>query len=120
MTEVAKQVDSRAPAQRRHVGRDLIDFETVLVRNGSRQIKTRLVDLSPKGFHARSGDARFERGEIIGLRLPLVGILPGRVMWGLKGCFGAQFSVPIDARSYLDLLAQIRIDTPGDPASTAR
>ncbi len=120
MTEPAKKFEQEAHAQRRQASRDLVDLDAPLIRNGSRQMMVRLVDISPKGFHARSSEMRFERGEIISLHLPLIGILPGRVMWGLKGCFGAQFSVPIDARHYLELMERIRRETPGDPASTAR
>jgi hypothetical protein len=29
-------------------------------------------------------------------------------MWSVRGCFGGQFQLPIDARTYLDLLAQVR------------
>lgn len=111
MAETNAKIEQQTHAQRRQVARDLIDVETILIRNGAKQLTVRLVDLSPKGFHARSGAARFERGEVVTLDLPLVGLMPGRVMWGLKGCFGAQFSVPIDARIYQVLLAQIGSDT---------
>lgn len=34
-------------------------------------------------------------------------------MWWLKGCFGGQFSAPLDERTYLRLLARIRANTAG-------
>ena len=115
MSETARQAGERPRAARRQVARDLVDLETVLIRNGGDEGPVRLVDLSRKGFHARCADLRFARGDVVTLRLPLVGFIPGRVMWGLKGCFGCQFSVPLDERTYLRLLARIRAQTP--PAS---
>jgi len=120
MADTAKQVDQQAHEKRRQVSRDLVDFEASLTRNGGKTLTVRLVDLSPKGYHARCSAVRFERGEVVSLRLPIVGLLPGRVMWGLKGCLGVQFSLPIDARNYLELIARIRAETPDDPASAAR
>jgi hypothetical protein len=120
MAETIKQVDQQAREKRRQVSRDLVDFEAPLARNGGKALSVRLVDLSPKGYHARCGKSEFERGDVVSLRLPIVGLLPGRVMWGLKGCFGVQFSVPIDAGNYHELIAHIRAETPDDPASAAR
>ncbi len=120
MAETKKQIDEQAHGQRRQIARDLIDFETSLIRGGGKQIAVHLVDLSPKGFHARTAASRFERGEVVSLRLPIIGLVPGRVMWGLKGCFGAQFSIPIDARHYLELIARIGTETSDNPSSAAR
>jgi hypothetical protein len=108
MAEAAKKIELTAHAQRRQTARDLVDFDTIVVRSRNIPVDIRLVDLSPKGFHARCGPARFERGETVSLRLPLVGMVEARVMWSLRGCFGSQFLLPIDARTYLDLLAGIR------------
>lgn len=120
MADTAKQVDQRAHEKRRQVSRDLVDFEAPLTRNGGKALTVRLVDLSPKGYHARCDGNGFERGDVVSLRLPIVGLLPGRVMWDLKGCFGVQFSLPINAGHYHELIARIRAETPDDPASAAR
>lgn len=120
MSETAQQEDERARTARREIARDLVDLETMLIRNGGVEMIVRLVDLSHKGFHARCATARFDRGDVVTLDLPLIGFTPGRVMWGLKDCFGCQFSRPIDAPTYDALLAQIRAETPHDPASAAR
>ena len=114
MAEVAKQTDLTGYAQRRQTARDLVDFDTMVLRPGNVRLDVRLVDLSPKGFHARCGAARFERGEPVSLRLPLVGLVQARVMWSLRGCFGCQFIVPVDARAYLDLLAIVRAESAKD------
>ncbi|OJY71121.1 MAG: hypothetical protein BGP16_10995 [Sphingobium sp. 66-54] len=119
MPETARQADEHQHASRRQVARDLVDLGTVLIRNGGDEVAVRLVDLSRKGFHARCASPQFARGDVVTVRLPLVGFIPGRVMWGLKGCFGCQFSVPLDERTYLRLLARIRAQTPPAPASPA-
>lgn len=119
MSETARQAEARPHIARRQVARDLVDLETLLIRNGGDEVAVRLVDLSRKGFHARCAGPRFARGDVVTLRLPLVGFVPGRVMWGLKGCFGCQFSVPLDERTYLRLLARIRAQTPPALASPA-
>lgn len=109
MTETLPRMpDEGRPNQRRTTGRDPVDHETIVLRPGEVRIDVRLIDLSARGFHARCGLARFDRGESIRLQLPLVSTLPARVMWSVRGCFGGQFQLPIDARTYLDLLAQVR------------
>ena len=108
MAEAAKKTELTAHDQRRQTAGDLVDFDTVVARVGNILIDVRLVDISPRGFHARCGPARFERGELVSLRLPLVDMVEGKVMWSLRGCFGGQFNLPVDARTYLDLLAGLR------------
>ncbi|HZV19700.1 MAG TPA: PilZ domain-containing protein [Sphingobium sp.] len=119
MSEPSRQADQSPHASRRQVARDLVDFESALILNGGVEVIVRLVDLSRKGFHARCANPRFIRDDVVTVCLPLVGFLPGRVMWGLKGCFGAQFSVPLDERTYLRVLTRIRAETREGPASSA-
>jgi hypothetical protein len=108
MADTAKD-DAREPLpQRRQSTRDTISHHSQVVRPGNLAIDVHLVDLSPNGFHARCSERPFQRGESVAVRLPLIGQVQARVMWGLRGCFGCQFLVPIDARTYLDVLAMIR------------
>jgi|GEM_PF-1080399 len=114
MAETARRYELTSHAQRRQTSRDLVDFDTVIIRPGNVRRDIKLVDISARGFHARCGHERFERGESISLRLPIVGIAHGRVMWSLRGCVGGQFLLPIDARTYLDCLAELRESTKRD------
>lgn len=114
MAEATKRNELKAHDQRRQTNRDLVSYDTVVTHSRDITIDVRLVDLSPRGFHARCGPARFERGEPVSLHLPSIGMIDAKVMWSLRGCFGAQFNLPIDARSYLDLLAGIRSGTVKD------
>lgn len=107
MMEAARKVEPHY-VQRRQTERDLVDYKTMIIRTGNLRRDVDLVDISPKGFHARCGEERFERGEAVSLLLPLLGIVPGSVMWSMRGCFGSQFFLPIDARAYLDCLDRLR------------
>lgn len=108
MTEIARSFGAAHHPQRRQTARDLIEYDTTILRPGTPVKDVRLIDISPKGFHARSAGPVMERGEALEVMLPLLGPVPARTMWGLRGCFGAQFVVPIDARAYLDVLATAR------------
>lgn len=111
MADPARQAELTSHAQRRQTARDLVDYDTIIIRPGNVRRDVQLVDISPKGFHARCGLERFERGESVSLRLPLIGLVQGRVMWSLRGCFGGQFILPVDARAYLDCLVLLRAGT---------
>ncbi|MCW2411884.1 MULTISPECIES: hypothetical protein [unclassified Sphingobium] len=95
-------------SRRRVVSRDAISFQTHVSRpRGADPVEVELIDFSVWGFQARCGFARFERGEPVALRLPLITTQDAQIRWSLRGCFGAQFLQPIDARAYLDILARI-------------
>jgi hypothetical protein len=106
MTEAARKIEPDY-VQRRQTQRDLVDYKTAIIRPGNLRREVQLVDISPLGFHAKCGGEQFTRGESVSLLLPLIGIVKGRVMWSLRGCFGAQFLVPVDARAYLDCLGKL-------------
>jgi hypothetical protein len=108
MAETATQLGQQWQAQRRQTSREMVDLPTRASRPGREPLPVRLVDLSPFGLHARFQGGSFQRGEHLQIALPLVGEVRGQVMWGLKGCFGCKFALPIDARTYLRLLAAIR------------
>jgi hypothetical protein len=107
MAEAARKVEPEF-VQRRQAQRDLVDYKTAIIRPGNLRREVQLVDISPLGFHAKCSGEQFSRGESVSLLLPLIGIMQSRVMWSLRGCFGGQFLVPIDARAYLDCLNRLR------------
>jgi len=105
---------SLGQAQRRVVSRDSLSYQTSIERpRGTQPIEVEIVDLSIWGFQARCGFARFDRGEPVRLNLPLIGLQDAQVRWSLRGCFGAQFHQPVDARAYLDVLAVVAPSRPG-------
>ena len=108
--------DEPAREYRRTVNRDRLTYSAQVIRPGNISIAVSLIDLSCKGFQASCGSARFARGESIQIVLPLVERLNCRIMWSLPGCFGAQFMIPIDARSYLDMIAVIADEVSRSPA----
>ena len=108
MADAAKDYGRQPQPQRRQANRDAVDHDTQLRLPGHPPLNVHVIDISPSGLHARCSERRFQRGESVAVRLPLVGLVQARVMWGLRGCFGCQFLVPVDARCYLDILAVIR------------
>lgn len=107
MADPAKKIE-QGLAQRRQSGRESVDLPAMVIRPGRDQQPVRLVDISPFGLHARFHGSGFGRGEHLHVDLPLIGPVKAQVMWGLKGCFGCKFMMPIDARTFLRLLATIR------------
>lgn len=112
MANTAKDCPREPLPQRRQAKRDTVDHHTQVLLPGHPPLDVHVIDISPNGFHARCTQRQFQRGESLALRLPLVGLVQARVMWGLRGCFGCQFLVPVDARRYLDVLATIRKSEP--------
>ena len=106
MAEPAKKIE-QSHEQRRQSSREPVDLPAAVIRPGREQQPVRLVDISPFGLHARFNGGSFHRGEYLHVDLPLIGPVKAQVMWGLKGCFGCKFVMPIDARTYLRLLATI-------------
>ncbi|MBT2187701.1 PilZ domain-containing protein [Sphingobium nicotianae] len=107
MAEPAKKFE-QGQEQRRQSVREPVDLPTSVVRRGREPQPVRLVDISPFGLHARFHGNSFARGEHLHIELPLIGPVKAQVMWGLKGCFGCKFLMPIDARTFLRLLAAMR------------
>ena len=102
MADAAKDYGRQLQPQRRQANRDAVDHDTQLRLPGHPPLNVHVIDISPSGLHARCSERQF----------PLVGLVQARVMWGLRGCFGCQFLVPVDARCYLDVLAAIRKSEP--------
>jgi hypothetical protein len=93
---------------RRSVARAVINHLTTISVDGAEMLDARLIDISPYGFQARARGPILTRGDRIAVTLPLVGDVPGNVMWGLKGFFGSKFGAPIEPDAYSELLGFIR------------
>ena len=104
MADAAKKIE-QGHEQRRQSVREAVDLPATIRRPGREPQPVRLVDISPFGLHARFHGNSFQRGEHLHVDLPLIGPIKAQVMWGLKGCFGCKFLMPIDARTFLRLLA---------------
>ncbi len=71
---------------------------------GQRSVPVTVVNLSPHGLMARI-DADIAAGDLLKVRLPVVGDVTAAVRWSLGGRIGCQLDQPIDPRSYARLLA---------------
>jgi len=108
MAETAQEIGQQWHAQRRQASREPVDLPSRATRPGRDPVVVRLVDISPHGLHARFQGSSFARGEHLEIALPLIGPVRAQVMWGLKGCFGCKFAMPVDGRTFLRLLTAIR------------
>ncbi len=70
-----------------------------------------MVDISPLGFMSRSL-AALTPGDIVAVKLPVIGPRSARVVWALGGRVGGEFLEFIPAEPYARMLAHAPRDTP--------
>ncbi|KQU55782.1 hypothetical protein ASG67_06595 [Sphingomonas sp. Leaf339] len=78
--------------------------QTVLHRTRARQASgeeqpVTLVDVSPRGFMARS-DGQHAPGDWLSVQFPLIGVLEAEVRWSLGGRIGCQLTRTIELADY--------------------
>lgn len=95
----------------RRAPRDLVSFRASLEGHSAVRGQLLMVDLSPFGFMART-PATLERGEVVTIRLPVIGAVRARVVWALAGRVGAEFIEAIAPAPYAQLLARAPHDRP--------
>ncbi len=86
--------------------------QTVFLRTRIRQVNGQdasvtIVNVSPRGFMARS-DAEHADGDLVSVRLPLIGLLDAEVRWALGGRIGCRLMHPIALTDYEEMLALIQ------------
>ena len=91
----------------RQVQRDAVEFDAMLRAADGTTIDVRVVNLSARGFMART-EASFAIDAPIRITLPRVGALDARIAWTLGGRIGAQFILPLAPDRYDDLLSACR------------
>lgn len=101
-----------SPIESRRAARDLVSFRASLEGHGAVRGQLLMVDISPFGFMART-PATFDRGELVTVRLPVLGGVRARVVWSLAGRVGAEFVDAIEPSRYATLLAHAPHDRPG-------
>lgn len=94
---------TRNQAEQRECEREEVYYRTRAAVAGRGSIPLQVVNISAKGFMART-EADLPVGQIIAIRLPVVGEIKAEVRWALGGRIGCQFGRMIDLVPYLELL----------------
>ena len=95
----------------RRAARDIVSFRAPLDGPGGVRGTALMVDISPLGFMSRTL-APLAAGDMIAVKLPVVGARAARVVWSLGGRVGGEFIETIPAHIYTRLLASAPNHTP--------
>lgn len=92
--------------ERRDAVRSEVFFRTRIGGEDGGSSPARIVDVSASGFMART-DAAFAPGDIVTMKLPVVGYVQADVRWALGGRIGCRFTRTIALPKYLELLGAL-------------
>ena len=95
----------------RRTKRDIVSFRAPLDGPAGMRISVLIVDISPLGFMSRS-TAPLAPGDIVAIRLPVVGARAARIIWSMGGRVGGEFVEVIGADAYRRMLTDAPNDKP--------
>ncbi len=95
----------------RRAQRDIVSFRASLDGPAGMRVSVLMVDISPLGFMSRSA-AALAAGDIVAVKLPVVGARAAKIIWSMGGRVGGEFAEPIDAETYRRMLACAPNDKP--------
>ena len=95
----------------RRAPRDIVSFRAPLDGPAGIRTSVLMVDISPLGFMSRSA-APLASGDIVAVKLPVVGARAARIVWSMGGRVGGEFIDGIDADPYRRMLASAPNDKP--------
>jgi hypothetical protein len=95
----------------RRTQRDIVSFRALLDGPAGMRTAVFMVNISPLGFMSRSA-APLAPGDIVAIKLPVVGARAARIVWSMGGRVGGEFVEPIAADPYRRLLASAPNDKP--------
>ncbi|WP_010544007.1 PilZ domain-containing protein [Sphingomonas elodea] len=96
-----------ASADDRLAHRDQVEHRTRAIGPDGTSLAFLVVNISQQGLMARC-NATLEAGDLVRVRLPLVGETGAEIRWSLGGRIGCQFLQPIPPADYAPLLASLR------------
>lgn len=91
---------------RRDAPRDDIYYRTRAVIGGLGTVGLQIVNISAAGFMART-EAPFSSGDVLNVRLPVIGTVSAEVRWALGGRIGCQFKSMVELAPYLEMLGEL-------------
>ncbi|GLK46340.1 PilZ domain-containing protein [Novosphingobium resinovorum] len=95
----------------RAAARQTIDHTTVGEHRSLGDIALHLVNISQQGFMVQGAPA-IERGERLQLRLPVIGMIEGHLVWSHEDRAGFQFERLIRADTFAEVLREITSPRP--------
>jgi hypothetical protein len=95
----------------RRTPRDIVSFRAALDGPAGMRTTVLMVDVSPLGFMSRSS-AALAPGDLVAVKLPLVGPRAAKIVWSLGGRVGGEFIEFLPADLYTQMLARCPNDKP--------
>lgn len=95
----------------RRAPRDIVSFRAPLDGPASIRTSVLMVDISPLGFMSRCA-APLTPGDIVAVKLPVVGARAAKIVWSLGGRVGGEFVDIIPADAYARMLRMAPNDKP--------
>ncbi|ODU21539.1 MAG: hypothetical protein ABS87_06685 [Sphingomonas sp. SCN 67-18] len=102
----ANRLGALAELDQRGAAREEVFYRTRCTTPRFGVVQMQVVNISACGFMART-EADFAVGDIVQIRLPVVGSVSAEIRWALGGRVGGQFDRMIDLAPYLSLLAEL-------------
>ena len=100
-----------ASLEGRRAQRDVVSFRAPLDGPAGMRTSVLMVDISPLGFMSRSA-APLAPGDIVAVKLPVVGARAARIIWSMGGRVGGAFVEAIGYEPYRRMLASAPNDKP--------
>jgi hypothetical protein len=91
--------------------RDVVSFHAALDGPAGMRIMVLMVDISPLGFMSRSS-AALAPGDLVAVKLPVIGPRAARIVWLLGGRVGGEFVEFLPSDLYTRMLARCPNDKP--------
>ncbi|WBO21273.1 PilZ domain-containing protein [Sphingomonas abietis] len=95
----------------RRAPRDIVSFRTTIDGPATVRTSALMVDISPFGFMSRSA-APLSPGELVSVKLPMIGYRAAKIVWSLGGRVGGEFVDFIPADLYARMLKAAPTDKP--------
>ena len=95
----------------RRAPRDIVSFRAPLDGPAGIRTSVLMVDISPFGFMSRS-QAPLTPGDVVAVKLPVVGNRAAKIVWSLGGRVGGEFLDPIASDIYAMMLKRAPNDKP--------
>ncbi|KPH67912.1 pilus assembly protein PilZ [Novosphingobium sp. ST904] len=94
-------------AEMRGAARHPVDFTAVGENRQLGELELHLANIAPQGYMVR-GKPKLERGERVALRIPVIGMIEGHLVWSHDDRAGFQFERIIRADDFAQLVAQLQ------------
>ena len=95
----------------RRVPRDVVSFRAPLDGPAGIRTSVLIVDISPFGFMSRC-QAPLAPGDVVAVKLPVVGNRAAKIVWSLGGRVGGEFMEPVASDIYGMMLKRAPNDKP--------